>query len=204
MAKVKIGFSGLDVPQQVERTRLIKGKMTGNANYTSPNPTLAAVTVANDALETAYNASRGHDKVKLVEMRLRRKDLLFLIGQLASYVQEASGADGEVILSSGFDLVKDKTPKPKVAGEVHNLRLIDGSNSGKIKALWNKATDAVMYQVEISQMADFSMLAKRTFTSKTQKEISGLTTGLTYYVRITALGKEEEGPVSASVTIMVR
>ncbi len=204
MSKVKIGFSGLNVPEQIERTRLITGKMDGNALYVTPVPALVDVNKAADDLEDAYNASRGRDKVKTAEMRLRRKELLFLIGQLSVYVQQASGADGEKILSSGFDVAKTKTPKPVVAGEVHNLRVDDGTTSGRIKAEWDKATDAVMYMVEVSKLADFSTIDKRGFTTKTQKEHGGFAPGTKYWVRITALGREEAGTVSEPVSIIAR
>ena len=67
MSRVKQGFSGLSVPEQVERARLIVTKTTGNASYTTPNPALADVSAAATALETAY---------KDVDMLL---DLLILI-----------------------------------------------------------------------------------------------------------------------------
>ena len=87
MAKLKMGFDKLTVPSQVERARNIINSISGNANFTTPNPTLADVTTANNALETAFNESRYRDKNKVATMRLRRKELLFLITQLAAYVQ---------------------------------------------------------------------------------------------------------------------
>lgn len=204
MAKVKIGFIGLNVPDQIERSRLITGKMNGNALFVGPVPSLADVIAAANLLETIYNASRSRDKVKLVELRLQRKELLYLIGQLSAYVQQASGGDEVIILASGFDVRKQKTPKSVVAGEVHNVRLGDGSTSGSIKAEWDKATDAVMYMVEVSLTADFSTIDKRGFTTKTQKEHGGFIPGTKYWVRITGLGREEAGTKSEPVSIIVR
>src|SRR4051812_24868772 len=102
MSKVVMGYSNLSVSDQIERSRDIKGKITGNVNYATPNPTMLAFGTAIDALEVAYNASRNRDKVAMETMRLRRAELLALVVTLAAYVQEASGGDGEKILTSGF------------------------------------------------------------------------------------------------------
>ena len=105
MAKVKIGMKGLTVPEQIERARLIVTNMTGNADYTTPSPALTVISTAADALETAYNESRNRDKVKVALMRMRRKELLYVINQLGAYVQQASGGDEEKIFSSGLILI---------------------------------------------------------------------------------------------------
>lgn len=197
MAKVKIGFSGLSVSEQVERARLIIGKMTGNATYPTPNPTLLVVGAAADALETAYNESRNRDKIKVAALKLRRKEMLFLANQLGAYVQEASDGDAEKIFSSGFSVRGTKTPHPDIAGMVGNVRLSDGSNSGKVRVDFDKASDAVIYIIEASRTIDFSdeNLLKGV-TTKTHKEIGGLTVGIKYWVRVFGLGREEVGPYS--------
>ena len=204
MAKVKIGFNGLSVTEQIERARLIVTKMTGNSNFTTPNPSLATVSTAATALETAYNNSRGGDKTQMAIMRLRRKELLALMVQLGAYVQETSAGDEEVILSSGFDIVRPRTPKPEVAGEVRDVQVSDGSVSGAVKVTWQKADNAVIYVVMISMSADFANAEPKGITTKTQKEIDDLNAGTTYYVRVLALGRERAGPLSETVSIMVR
>lgn len=55
MAKVKLGLRGLTVVQKVEYARQIVSKMTGNAVFPTPVPSLAAVNTAALAAETAYN-----------------------------------------------------------------------------------------------------------------------------------------------------
>jgi len=42
MAKVKLGLKELSPDQKVDLANTIKTPMTGNANFTTPNPTLAA------------------------------------------------------------------------------------------------------------------------------------------------------------------
>lgn len=204
MSKVKIGFSGLSVPSQIERARNIVTLMTGNPVYTTPNPTLPEITLAVNALETAYNESRNRDKTKMAIMRLRRKDMLYLMVQEASYVQDASGGDQEKILSSGYPVVGAKTPHPVIAGEVTNVRLSDGHVSGSIRIDWDKADNCVLYVILISLDIDFTKAEPKGITTKTHKEIGGLTVGTRYWIKIVPLGREEMGPMSEPVSILVR
>ncbi len=204
MSRVKIGFSKLTVPEQVERSRLIITAMTGNVNYTTPSPALAVMSTATDDLETAYNESRGRDKDKTAIMRLRREELLFLINQLASYVQLTSDGDEEKILSSGFDVRGVNTSHPVTAGPVNNVRLMDGSVSGSVKIDWDEADDAVIYVIVMSLTPEFTDDDFKGCTTKTQKEIGGLNPGTRYWVKVTALGREFPGTSSEAVSILVR
>ncbi len=204
MSKVKMGFSGKSVPVQIQRVREITVAMTGNVNFTTPSPALNVVDDKADELETAYQESRNRDKDKVAIMRLRRKELLLLIVQLAAYVQQASGGDGEKILSSGFDVVPPKTPRPDTAGAVTNLQLSDGPVSGSVFVTWDKADDAVIYLIQSSPTLDFSDDEMRGITTRTQKLVSGFTSGTTVWFRVVALGKENPGPLSAPISILVR
>ncbi len=204
MSKVKMGFYGLSVPEQIERARHIHDEMTGNTNYTTPVPALTIVDGAITALETAYNNSRGRDKNEVAIMNLRRKELLVIISQLAAYVQEASGGDAEKILSSGYAVAKAKTPHPDTAGAVNNVRLSDGSVSGKIRVDFDKADNAVLYVIITSLSADMSNKEPKGITSKTHKEIGNFDPGTTVWVKVIALGREEPGSPSETVSIIVR
>jgi hypothetical protein len=204
MSKVKMAVSRLSVPELIERTREITTSMTGNVNFTTPSPALTVVDTAADDTEVAYNESRGRDKDKIAIMRLRRKALLQLLVQLAGYVQQASGNDEEKILSSGFDVMAPKTPRPDTAGVVTNLRLFDGSVPGKIKADWNKADDAVIYLIETSPTADFVTSELKGITTRSKKEVGDFTSGTRIWIRIVALGRENAGPASDPASILVK
>lgn len=204
MAKVKMGFAKLNVPEQVERSRSIVSALTGNAVYPAPVPALNIVSDAATALETAYNESRNRDKNKVAIMRLRRKELLALIVQLAAYVQEASGGNEEKILSSGFSTAKPPSPHSDTAGPVYNLQLKDGSAEGKIRVDFDKATDAVLYLVLVAFDPDFSKQEPKGITTKTHKEIGNFDTGTKVWVKVIALGRENPGTPSDAVPFIVR
>ncbi len=204
MATVKMGYYTLTIPEQIERTRLIVTMMTGNAYFTTPSPTMAVMSAAATALETAYNEARNRDKIKVAAMNARRKELLQLVLALASYVQQATEGDGEKILSSGFAIRAKGAPKPDTAGEVTNLRLSDGPASGSLVSKWDAASDAINYVVETATTADFSDSRYYAITTRTQKVLKVFKPGNTIWVRVRGLGKENVGNPSAAASILVR
>ncbi len=204
MAKVKIGFSGLSVPEQVERARLIVTKMTGNGIYTTPSPELAEVTAAANALETAFNQSRSRDKDKIIAKNLRRKEVLFLVNQLGAYVQEASDGDTEKIISSGFDVRGANTPHSDTAGAAGNVRLSDGSNHGRIRVDFDAAENAVLYSIVAGIDVNAMVEQYKGISSKTHKEFGEFSPGTNVWVSIIPLGRENPGPKTEPVHIIVR
>jgi len=200
MAKVKIGFKDLPVPKQIERSRLILTRMADNIHFASPNPPLADVAAATNALETAYNQSRGRDRVLCALMRLRRKKMLELIAQLSAYVQNASASNLEIILSSGFDVIGRGSPLPPVT-LVLNVRVKDGKVSGAVKLQWNKVTGAKIYLVRVmlnpEQPTDADIKAT---PSCLRCEVEGLTPGKRYYIQVAAIGGGMIGSWSNAVS----
>ncbi len=201
MAKVKMGFRGLSVPMQVERSRLIQTLMAGNANFPIPNPALSVLKSATDALETGYNESRGRDKDKMAIMRIRRKELLDLIRLEAAYVQNASGGDEEKILSSGFDIVRHGVASLPV-GQVQNLRLIYTDMSGVLKARWNRLPNARIYFIEVADEQQPGNFIQKGTATKTTFEIKNLTPGKIYYVRVAGIGRLGKGDYSYVISKM--
>lgn len=203
MSKVKIGFSNLQVPQQIERSRLITTRMTGNANFATPVPDLASVISATNEVETAYNESRGRDKNKVQIMRLRKAEMLALIVQLAAYVQSITDGDEEKILSSGFDVVRRGEPQPPV-GKVMNVRVSNGPLSGSIKVLWNRTPGARVYIVQITTdpivPGGFS---EHTITSKTRTVMLDFNPATKYWLRVAAIGRDGRGNWSDPVAKIV-
>ncbi|MBL0309038.1 MAG: fibronectin type III domain-containing protein [Bacteroidetes bacterium] len=192
MSKVKMGFAGLSIPSQIERSRWIVTRITGNPNYPTPIPSLADLTTATDALEVAYNDSRNGDKNLMVIMRLRQKAMLDIIRKLAAYVQDESAGDEEAILSSGFGVVQ--RGGPLYVGQVLNLRTKGGVNSGTIRAVWDKVTGAGAYIVEVSDTGP----AGESFTQYrvvigSRMDITGLNPGGLYWIRVTAVGRSGYG-----------
>lgn len=197
MAKIVIGFNGLSVPAQIERTRLIVNSMTGNANFTTPNPALATITTAVNALEVVYNESRGRDKVKVALMRIQQKELLNIIGSLAGYVQSISEGNEAIILSSGFSVRKPRQPLGPVTAP-KDLEVEQGTQTNSLLARWKPVTGGVAYVVEISSdpMPEEKTFSPIGVTTKGRFQVESLNSGEKYWIRVAAIGKEGVGPFS--------
>lgn len=204
MSKVKMGFNRLTVPSKIEKSRLVISRITGNAVYPAPVPSVIDLTSATDAVEVAYTESRNRDKEKMAILRQRVSELDYLISQMAAYVQQASGGDELKILSSGFDVRKEPEPKSDTAGEVINLRLSDGAVNGKVRVDFDRASNAVLYVVSVSESGDPEKVEPKGFTSKTFKEIGDYSAGTKICVRVMALGRENPGTPSDPAFFMVR
>ncbi|MBV8860139.1 MAG: hypothetical protein JOZ02_24625, partial [Acidobacteria bacterium] len=59
MSKVKLNFDRLSIPEKVARAQQVVAAMTGNTNFTTPTPTLAALTTAINELETATSDAQA-------------------------------------------------------------------------------------------------------------------------------------------------
>ncbi|MBL0309195.1 MAG: fibronectin type III domain-containing protein [Bacteroidetes bacterium] len=189
--KLKMGFLGLSIAEVIDRSTLIVTKMTGNPNFPTPDPTLADVTTAADALLAAYNNSRDGGKTLTATMRLRLKELMELNRKLAAYVQAESSGGEEIILSSGFDVVRRGDPTQ--VAQVHNLRLQHGIPVGSIRAIWDRVVGAGAYVVELSDTDANGPFSFHLCTLKTRLDFTGLVPGKLYWIRIYAVGRHSTG-----------
>lgn len=136
---VKLGIDRVTAVLLVEKGRTNVTMMQANPAFLAPNPTpdpsLAEVTAACDTLETAaaayeFNGGKLEKEARDISFGTLKK----LMRELGAYVQIASGGVKEVILSAGFDVVKDPvsvgipaTPKNVLARATGALRQIEVS-----------------------------------------------------------------------------
>ncbi|HLG35986.1 MAG TPA: hypothetical protein VI757_13985 [Bacteroidia bacterium] len=111
-AKVKIDvYMSKNIPGKIEYARDRVIDMTGNPNFTTPNPALLIISNAADDLETKYNAAQGggpsdteaQDAAELVLDDLMHKE--------AAYVDTVADGNTVVITSGGWTPTKtEKVP----------------------------------------------------------------------------------------------
>ena len=112
MAKVKLGLRNRTPDELVAFANTIKTAMTGNGNFSTPNPTLAALGTLITTAQTkiaAYNSVKAALDAALAD---RDAALLALSGGLtqeAAYVENITGGDKVKIESSGMSVTR---PQP--------------------------------------------------------------------------------------------
>src|SRR5258707_13566956 len=106
MARVKLNFKRLSVPEKISKARQILSALTGNATFTNPVPPLAALGAGVDALDDAYTSAQAHKQAwhGAVDVQTAKADALDqLISQCASYVASVAGLDNSFMASAGMD-----------------------------------------------------------------------------------------------------
>lgn len=134
------GLSGLTVPEKIERGGLFVSKLTGNAAFPSPDPSLATVGARIADLSSAWKlAQKGsEDDTRHLHQAEDAFDLVMLL--LWAYVQHESQGDAEKILSTGMD-VKDKpTPHREAPAVPTDLVAAYGTAEGSIALSFRCAT----------------------------------------------------------------
>ncbi len=203
MKYVKMGFYGITIPLFIQMCRFILSKLTGNVNFTTPNPSLASIKTAVDALEQSYeNASKG-GILLTADMYVKHQALLDLMKLLAAYIQNASGGDGTKIGSSGFAIRNTShTPIDLIAPT--NVKAKPSEIAGNVDLSWKKVVGNKMYVVQMTTVADaqsgwvtIGMCTKTKFTA------TGLTPGHKYWFRVAAQNSVGQSAYSDVAQTMV-
>ena len=203
MSKPKLNLSDYGFPETLVLATAIKTAMTGNANFTTPVPTLAAIgTMITDAQGTldAYTASLADTEEKMSARDDAFTALRAGLTQLAGYVEAASGGDQTKIESAGMAVRAPRTPT-QVPGQIMNLVLTEGDFPGTLDAAWDPDRFARLYETQTSPdpMTESSWASKATST-KSSKTLDGLASGAKVWVRVRANGAAGPGPWSDPAT----
>jgi len=207
MAKVKLGLSRLGPDELVTLANTIKTAMTGNANFTTPNPTLAAL---GTLITTAQTKIASYESAKAaVDTALSDRDTALAalragLSQEADYVQNVSAGDATKIESAGMSVRDDGSPIGTPT-QVLNLVVTAGDNDGTLDASWDPVRGAASYEIQTSvdPVSGTSWAFKQSAT-KSNANIAGLTSGTKMWVRVRAVGSgNSTGPWSDPATKVV-
>ncbi len=199
MAKVRLGLQNLTPDQLVALANTIKTAMTGNANFTTPNPTLTAlgtlITTASTKL-AAYNAAVTAASTALSDRDTALTALRGGLTQEGAYVENITVGDRVKIESAGMSVRADAAPLG-APSQVLNLVLTAGDNDGTLDASWDSQR-GVSYEVQVSvdPVSGTSWTFKMSAT-KSAATLLGLTSGARMWARVRAVGADNAtGPWS--------
>ena len=206
MAKVRTGSSGMTLEEIIAATRTVVTKMTGNANFTTPKPTLAALGGLADTAEAAKNAV-AVKKQEFDEAVLARDtaeaDLKAAFEQEGAYVQSESEGQEDKILSSGYGIRGTPGPSTPV-GQVQDVSLTEGDNPGSLDCQFKPVANKKSYDVQVTTVdpvnGPYTTVQQPTASACT---ITGLTSGQRVWVRVRAIGALGPGPWSDPATKIV-
>ncbi|MBO9681245.1 MAG: hypothetical protein J7502_01010 [Flavisolibacter sp.] len=168
----------------------IISQLTGNSNFPTPVIPLATLTTFENEFATLINEADNGDSNKRNERDDKAAEICAALLKLSKYV-ELQSTSKTVAESSGFTLAKDPSPIPPIEKPT-GLRLFDGVNSGEILAKFNKVQGSRAYMYQIStDPADESKWVTAHGTIR-QNLFTGLESGKKYYVRVAAIGIDNQ------------
>lgn len=191
MGKIKLNLRNLPVQEKIAKARTIITSLTGNPNFPTPTPTLAAATAATDGLETSaatVQTTKARLKTEFSDQNEKEDFLDKIMTQLAAYVESVAGDDETKIHSAGMDTKSGRGPttsQPTLPGA---LTATAGDHDGEIDLSWDTVSKAKSYVIERSvDPPTETSWTHAGVSTKSSFTITGLTPGTRYWFRVAAV-----------------
>ena len=159
--------------------------MTGNANFTTPPVTPAALTTAANSYISSLATATNGTPLDTANKNALQTALIGLLDQLADYVELTSQNNQTKLLSSGFSLASTS----RTQAQVGTTAILSVTNlaTTKLELELQVADNAWCYIVQTSTAPNVWVTAA-TFTNPHDAVLTGLTPGQTYAIRVAAMG----------------
>ena len=189
MAKVKLGLGGMTPDEILSLTDQIITAMTGNANFTTPNPTLASVSTALATATTkvaAQKAAAQAAKQATDDRDAAITTLSGLVTSLGDYVSNVTQGNKVKIESAGMSVKASAAPIGPLA-QVQNLSITAGDAEGRLDLQWDPVRGTKNYQVQMStDPNDASKWKLVDSCSGSKYSLTDLTSGQKLWFRVKA------------------
>lgn len=200
MKKVKavLTFLRYSVIKKIGTYRYVIEKLTNNVTFPTPDVPLADATAVTNKLEEAYYASRdgSHEAISLMHQRETEADEVF--HKLVDYVNRIADGDESKILSSGFEVSKEPTPRQKA-----ELTITEGEKPGTLVLRRQAVKGARSYvwqcckgdsPISEDQWTNLGVSTQATY------EAINLISGQRYWFRVAAVTTEGTGAYAPAVS----
>lgn len=199
-AKVKMGLTKKTTNQLIPYIQNHIEMMTGNPNFTTPQPLAADLLALFNTYQEAALAVINLEAALKDAVALRdqlRGDLTGAMNVRASYVQQTSNGNRQVILSSGLGAKNPPTPVNSLTAPT-NLRVDLNGEAGLMKIRWDTVPHAKTYALQCSR--DVTPRVWEPLDSGTKTLVTKtLEVGVTYVFRVAAIGKPGQSNWSPEV-----
>ncbi len=192
---VSIAFTRRTAVYIIMFGRSVVTKMTGNANYTTPDPTLVAIIAALDAGDAAIEAAMNHGKQEIIDRNAAVAIVVELLTQLATYVQLNCKNDLSILTSSGFEATKNPSPIGPLATTLPP-KMTQGKVSGSCRARVKRVNGAYTYIWRIALASAPNVYVQTIQTTGAHVDFAGLTPGEVYNTDVQAVGSAGMSSVS--------
>lgn len=201
--KIKSGLSGLNAPETVVRSRYALLKLEGNPNFTNPPYPISEVSADVDLLDHLdLQVTAGH-KLQIPQRNQVKKTVHFKMGILANYVNAEAKGDLDKLVSSGFELQKERTPA-SLPSAIEKLKGTKAPGSGNCRFVWSGSKGRAYYLVQQTYTPQIESSWKEIeHTTKTHCVVNNLQVGSFTYLRVCACNTAGQGEWSDVAKVMV-
>lgn len=161
--------------------------MTGNAAFPTPTPTPDTLNGAFDEYGALLNKGRGCTPVETATKQQLRAYITTALQGWGAYVQENGNNNRTILLTSGFDLSKDRTPVGPLPAPAE-LTVVKGLVSGSLNAKVKPVPGSRGYFFEIKSASKEDDNWQPSFSTKSNFVFTDLTPGSQYLLRVCAKG----------------
>ena len=195
-------YSGKQDGQLGDFALHVATSLTGNANFTTPPVTPAALTAQANGFNIAVSVCVDGTQADTLTKTTLRAALIATLDQMANYVEFTANNDPQKIVSSGFSLAS--TTRTSLAPGVTSIKSITNVAPGKLGLELEVADNGWAYVVEYTAQPG-GAVKTATFTNPHDVTLTGLTSGSMYSIRVQVMGSGNQvtewcAPVSAMAT----
>lgn len=202
MIKALINFSNLSDGNFLAKAQNIESSMEENPNFPTPSPTVEDLAAATGAYGEAYVAASTGNHADVATKNAMRQALTDLLKSLAANVTSTANGDRSKLLTSGFDVSKEK--EPIVITKPENIQVTNGLNSGDLEVSVTRVKGATSYVHEYADAEAMNANNWQAVTTTMSKiTYNNLLAGKTYYCRVAAVGSKGQIVYSDPISRMV-
>ncbi|HLG35053.1 MAG TPA: fibronectin type III domain-containing protein [Bacteroidia bacterium] len=195
---VKLELWKKSIPQKIDLGKGIFKAMTGNANFLSPDPSLAELDDAVNELAGASAEVESHGGGTLYTSVMNKKEDAFdeVMRRMGRYVDNTAKGNENIIRSAGMDVKKQREPA-QLCAAAENLSATPGLLSGSIDLRWKRPKFAVGHNIYVSADIENNNAWKLIGqTTNTRFTVTGLEPLKVYWFKVEGIGSAGTGAAS--------
>ena len=189
-SKIKTGFLNEPDHRLEEIAGSVLKGMRNNPAFPDPPVTMADLEALLNGFSAALAAQKMGGKTVTIDKNTKREQLIQMLRELGAYVQMAAQNDEAALLTSGFEAASTTHAMTELTKPT-DVQLKNG-NSGqllmKIDPVANAHSYEIQYAVVTADGTQGDWQSGGDYTNSRAIQISGLTPGTVYGVRIRAIG----------------
>lgn len=202
MAKVKAGVKDMPISTKLQLARQRAADLTGNPHFPDAAPTIAALTAAATALESAFNEAQTARQIAQSKTA-RQAELSAALDkvshQAGRYVESTAAGDEAMIESAGFSVRAGNRPLGGLP-KPESFEVEAGPAAGTMSLRWKRIHGAMSYlvdrAVDSAELLGWDRVATPT---RAKVVVNSMVSGTRYWLRVAPVGAAGQGPWSDAV-----